>query len=49
LERRAERILVCPFDEVTFARVVAIASSVTAGGIDMHLDRRRGSWRESVP
>jgi hypothetical protein len=31
LERRAERILVWPFDEVTFARVVAIASSVTAG------------------
>jgi hypothetical protein len=31
LERRAERILVWSFDEVTFARVVAIASSVTAG------------------
>jgi len=31
LERRAERILVWPFDETTFARVVAIASSVTAG------------------
>jgi hypothetical protein len=31
LERRAERILVWPFDEATFARVVAIASSVTAG------------------
>ena len=31
LERRAERILVWPFDEVTFARVVVIASSVTGG------------------
>jgi hypothetical protein len=31
LERRAERILVWPFDEVIFAQVVAIASSVTAG------------------
>jgi len=31
LERRAERILVWPFDEATFARFVAIASSVTAG------------------
>jgi hypothetical protein len=31
LEQRAERILVWPFDEVTCARVVAIASSVTAG------------------
>jgi hypothetical protein len=31
LERRGERILVWPFDEATFARVVAIATSVTAG------------------
>lgn len=31
LERRAERIQEWPFDEATFARVVAIASFVTAG------------------
>jgi hypothetical protein len=31
LEQRAERIQEWPFDEATFARVVAIASFVTAG------------------
>lgn len=31
LEARAERILAWPFDEPTFARVITIASSVTAG------------------
>jgi len=44
----AERILVWPFDEVTFARVVAIPSSVTAGIIARMLLRTgralAGEW-----